>query len=74
MHENFDWKVIHEQALQKDAGLELPLIAEALAQIPKEAFETIQWVVNPTWEIFYTDMQKIADDVINYRKNSLVAR
>jgi hypothetical protein len=71
LHNSFNWIDMCQKAGQKDAGVELSIISSIIATAPKEEFEKINWVKNPTWEVFYRDIQTIAQDMVNARDNTL---
>jgi predicted nucleotidyltransferase component of viral defense system len=60
LHETIDWAAIIEEARQKDAGLELPVIAEIMQGIPKPEFDAIMWRGKPDYADFMADINRIA--------------
>jgi len=64
LHESIDWQEIINEARQKDAGVELPYIAEILKTIPRSEFEGVNWIINPGWETFIKDIDKIVYEMI----------
>lgn len=66
----FSWPEIIDEARQKESGVEAPLMAEILTGIPKEDFMSIRWTVQPTWDDFRRDLDRIAEDIIRGRNNS----
>jgi hypothetical protein len=71
LHNKFSWTDLIAEALQKDAGVQLDLLAEVVKGMPEEKFNEINWVKNPTWEVFYRDIQTIAQDMVHARDNTL---
>jgi hypothetical protein len=53
------------EARKKDAGVDLPYIAEILQTMPRREFEDIQWIKKPGWEIFRKDLDNIVFDMMN---------
>lgn len=66
----FSWQEIIEEARQKEAGVEAPLAAEILTGIPEDEFKAIRWRVQPSWDDFRRDLERIAEDIIRGRNNS----
>jgi predicted nucleotidyltransferase component of viral defense system len=64
LHETINWAEIIGEAREKEEGVELPVIAEILRGIPRQEFETIQWVKNPGWEAFKADIDRIVYDMV----------
>ena len=64
LHESVNWSEIINEARQKDAGVELPYIAEILKAIPRKEFENVNWTTNPGWETFQKDIEKIVFDMM----------
>jgi predicted nucleotidyltransferase component of viral defense system len=56
LHESVEWTEIITEARKKDAGVDLPYIAEILKTIPLREFEDIHWIRNPGWETFQKDL------------------
>ena len=71
LHNVFDWVDMCEKAGQKEAGLDLSYISGIIGNTPKEEFEKVNWITNPTWEVFYKDLQVIVKDIVNAGKNTL---
>ena len=70
LHEFIDWTEIIREARQKDAGIDLPYIAEILKTIPRKEFEAVNWINNPGWETFKSDIDKIAFDMVSVSSGS----
>jgi hypothetical protein len=59
LHEDVDWSTAISDTRQKEAGIELVYIAEIMSGIPRNEFESIQWVNKPDWDEFRSDIQRI---------------
>lgn len=71
-HRPFKWRMIFEEAKQKDAGLDPVMIYELLRSIPETALELIKWAVyRVDSKRLMQDMDIIADDLMMGRENSL---
>jgi len=70
-HYHFNWTDIIMKAREKEAGLELPLLAEVLKGVPQKAFDAIKWTKTPGWQDFIKDMDSIAQDMLSGGDNSL---
>ena len=71
LHNKFIWGDIMKDASQKDAGVQLDLLAQLLRGMPEERFNELNWIKNPSWDVFCKDIQKIAEDMIKTGENSL---
>jgi hypothetical protein len=65
LHESVNWPEIINEARQKDAGVELPYIAEIIKTMPRSEFEGVNWIINPGWETFKKDIDKIVFDMLS---------
>jgi hypothetical protein len=65
LHESFNWTGIIEEAREKEAGLEIPLICEILSGMPEEEFNNVKWKDAVTWPDFKKDIEKIVFDMIS---------
>jgi hypothetical protein len=65
LHETFDWALIINEARQKEAGLELVYISEILSGMPRSEYESIAWTKKPGWEVFRSDIERIAYEMIS---------
>jgi hypothetical protein len=65
LHEIVNWQEMINEARQKDKGLELPYIAEVLKTIPQSEFEGVHWIINPGWETFKKDIDKIVFNMLS---------
>jgi len=64
LRESVNWPEIINEARQKDAGVDLPVITEILKTMPMQEFERIHWINNPGWENFKKDIDKIAYNML----------
>jgi len=69
-HYPFNWTDVIMKVREKEAGLELPALAEVLKGIPREAFEAVKWIKAPVWEDFCMDMDVLARDMLTGGDNS----
>ena len=65
LHEKVNWKKAIQEAQQKEAGVDIPIVSDILRGIPKSEFETIAWVKKPGWEEFYGDIERIVFEMLN---------
>lgn len=71
LHERFNWADIICEARQKEAGIEIPVIAEILKDMPEAEFKYIKWIKNPEWEKFKSDIATIISEMLINADNSL---
>jgi hypothetical protein len=64
LHETIDWAEIISEARQKEAGIELPVVAEILGGLPRHEFDAIRWINDPGWEVFKADIDRIVYDMV----------
>jgi len=67
LHETVNWKQAIQDAQQKEAGIEIPIVSDILRGIPQSEFETISWVQKPEWKVFCEDINRIVFDMVNCR-------
>jgi hypothetical protein len=60
-----DWTQAIQDARQKAAGREIPLICDILQGMPQSIFETIAWIRKPDWQEFRSDIDRIAYEMIS---------
>jgi len=65
LHGSVNWSEIINEARQKEAGIELSVAGDILSGIPKSEFEGVQWIINPGWETFKKDIDKIVFDMLS---------
>ena len=65
LHESVNWAEIVNEARQKDAGVELSIVADILKGIPRYEFDGIHWINNPGWETFMADIDRIAFEMMS---------
>jgi len=64
LNEPINWAEIIDEARQKDEGVELPYIAEILKAMPRDEFESVNWIKKPDWETFKNDIDGIVFDMM----------
>ncbi|MCL2044503.1 MAG: nucleotidyl transferase AbiEii/AbiGii toxin family protein [Treponema sp.] len=64
LHTRVDWKQAIQDARQKEAGLEIPVICDILHGIPESEFDTIAWVKKPSWEEFKNDIDRLINEIL----------
>jgi len=65
LHEEIDWQQAINDARQKEAGLEIPIICDILQGMPQSEFETIAWTKKPSWQEFRGDIDRIIHEMIS---------
>ena len=65
LHEKIDWQKIMNDARQKEADLEMPVICDILQGMPQSEFETIAWTKKPSWQEFRNDIDQIIHEMIS---------
>ena len=65
LHTKVDWGQAINDARQKEAGIEIPIVCDILLRIPQGEFETIAWIKKPDWEEFRSDIERIAYEMIS---------
>jgi len=65
LHEKIDWQQIMNDARQKEADLEMPVICDILQGMPQSEFETIAWTKKPSWQEFRNDIDQIIHEMIS---------
>jgi predicted nucleotidyltransferase component of viral defense system len=65
LHEKIDWQLAINDARQKEAGLEIPIICDILQGMPQSEFETIAWTKKPSWQEFRNDIDRIIHEMIS---------
>jgi len=63
LHEQVDWTQAINDARNKEAGVEIPVICDILKGMPQSEFETIAWVKKPSWDEFHADIERIVFDM-----------
>ena len=72
LHESFNWRDMINEAQQKDAGAEAPVLCDILSGIPDSEFRAVVWQEPmPTWEAFSADIRQITRYMLNCGDNSL---
>jgi len=65
LHEKIDWRQAINDARQKEAGLEIPVICDILQGMPQSEFETVVWIKKPGWQEFRSDIDRIVHAMIS---------
>ena len=60
-----DWKQAINDAQQKEAGVDIPIVCDILQGMPESEFETVVWTKKPTWEEFRSDIDKIIYEMMS---------
>ncbi|MDR2923922.1 MAG: nucleotidyl transferase AbiEii/AbiGii toxin family protein [Treponema sp.] len=71
LHEKVDWQLAINDARQKEAGLEIPIICDILQGMPQSEYETIAWTKKPSWEEFRNDIDRIVHEMISGENNTI---
>jgi hypothetical protein len=59
LHGTINWTEIIQEACEKEAGLEIPIVSEILRGMPREEFEAVNW------EVFCADIDRIVFDMMS---------
>lgn len=70
-HKPFNWDDIISKAREKEVGLDPLLCIQMMKTIPFEAFTTIKWITDYSFEAFRNDMEVIIMDLLKCADNSL---
>jgi len=65
IRETVNWKQAIQDAQQKEAGVEIPVVCDILQGMPQSEFETIAWTTKPDWEVFRNDIDRIVHQMIS---------
>jgi predicted nucleotidyltransferase component of viral defense system len=60
-----DWTQAIQDARQKEAGIEIPIVCDILQGIPQSEFETVTWTKKPDWQEFRNDIDHIVYEMIS---------
>ena len=60
-----DWAQAIQDARQKEAVIEIPIVCDILQGIPQREFESIAWVNKPDWKEFRNDIDRIVHEMIS---------
>jgi predicted nucleotidyltransferase component of viral defense system len=72
LHEKVDWRLAINDARQKEAGLEIPIICDILKGMPQSEYETIAWTKKPSWEKFRNDIDRIVLEMISGESDNTI--
>jgi len=64
-----DWHQALQEARQKEASIDIPIISEIMIGIPKEEFDKVTWINKPVWENFTNDIRQITKAMLTGEKN-----
>lgn len=67
----FDYKQIIKEAQSKEAGIDPITLYEIISSFPIAKLELIKWVNKPDYEEFKKDLDKIAEDLLYGRENTV---
>jgi hypothetical protein len=70
-HKPFNWDDIISKAREKEVGLDPLLCVQMMKTIPFEAYTTIKWITDYTFEAFKNDLEVITMDFLKGADNSL---
>jgi predicted nucleotidyltransferase component of viral defense system len=65
LHEKVDWHQSINDARQKEADLEIPIICDILQKMSQNEFETVAWTKKPDWQEFRNDIDHIVQAMIS---------
>jgi predicted nucleotidyltransferase component of viral defense system len=65
IRETVNWKQAIQDAQQKEAGVEIPVVCDIIQGMPQSEFETIAWTTKPDWEVFRNDIDHIVLQMIS---------
>ena len=54
-----DWHQAINDARQKEAGIDVPMLCDILSGFPKKEFDSISWTKKTDWDEFCKDIEKI---------------
>jgi hypothetical protein len=64
-----DWTQAIQDAQQKEAGIDIPIICDILQGMPQSEFETIAWTKKPDWQEFRDDINCIIYEMMSGEKS-----
>ncbi len=67
----FNWDRILNEAREKEMGLDPYVLAGLLKSIPKDRFDAVKWIEQPSWDEFMSDIERIVYDLLRGKDNSL---
>jgi predicted nucleotidyltransferase component of viral defense system len=65
LRNNVDWTQAIQDARQKEAGIEIPIVCDILQGMPQNEFETIAWTEKPDWQEFRSDINRIVYEMMS---------
>jgi predicted nucleotidyltransferase component of viral defense system len=60
-----DWSQAIQDARQKEAGIDIPIVCDILQGMPQSEFETITWTKKPDWQEFRNDIDRIVYEMMS---------
>jgi predicted nucleotidyltransferase component of viral defense system len=60
-----DWTQAIQEARQKEAGIEIPIVCDILQGIPQSEFESVAWTKKPDWQEFRNDINCIVYEMMS---------
>ena len=65
LREQVNWKQAIQDAQQKEAGVDIPIVCDILQGMPQSEFETINWIKKPDWQLFKNDIDRIVYEMMS---------
>lgn len=67
----FDWATVMEEAGSKEGGIDSATVSDLIRSFPREMFDAIRWRERPDISQFFSDLGRIARDLLSVGVNSL---
>ena len=74
MNEKFEWSRVFEEVREKELGVEPLDVSQIMQGITQAAFDNIKWKCKLSFAEFKRDIDKIANDMLCLKDNSLADR
>ena len=68
LHNKIDWTQAIQDARQKEAGIEIPIVCDIIQGIPQSEFEAINWIKKPDWKVFRDDLDRLVYEMLSGEK------
>ena len=68
----FSWVDALSEATEKELGIDAITVSDLIRSFPEDLFEAVKWRKRPDHDSFYSDLQLMAQDILEVRGNSLV--
>jgi hypothetical protein len=65
LRNNVDWTQAIQDARQKVAGIEIPIVCDILLGMPPSELDTIAWTKKPDWQEFRSDIERIVYEMMS---------